>query len=167
VQRDILPIVEGTTVNTRYGFVRTDHILFIAAGAFHVSKPSDLIPELQGRFPIRVELKSLTEADFIRILKEPKNALIKQSQALLDTEGIKLSFTDDALVELARCAAQVNAQAENIGARRLHTILEKVLEEISFEGPDLKKKTVKIDAEYVKKQLADIIKDQDLSRYIL
>jgi ATP-dependent HslUV protease ATP-binding subunit HslU len=147
--------------------VRTDHILFIAAGAFHVSKPSDLIPELQGRFPIRVELKSLTEADFIRILKEPKNALIKQSQALLDTEGIKLSFTDDALVELARCAAQVNAQAENIGARRLHTILEKVLEEISFEGPDLKKKTVKIDAEYVKKQLADIIKDQDLSRYIL
>ncbi|MCA2969449.1 MAG: ATP-dependent protease ATPase subunit HslU [Acidobacteriaceae bacterium] len=167
VQRDILPIVEGTTVNTRYGFVRTDHILFIAAGAFHVSKPSDLIPELQGRFPIRVELKSLTEADFIRILKEPKNALIKQSQALLDTEGIRLSFTDDALVELARCAAQVNAQAENIGARRLHTILEKVLEEISFEGPDLKKKTVKIDAEYVRKQLMGIIQDQDLSRYIL
>ena len=126
VQRDILPIVEGTTVNTRYGFVRTDHILFIAAGAFHVSKPSDLIPELQGRFPIRVELKSLTEQDFIRILKEPKNALIKQSQALLDTEGIKLSFTEDALVELARFAAVVNAQAENIGARRLHTILEKV-----------------------------------------
>jgi ATP-dependent HslUV protease ATP-binding subunit HslU len=147
--------------------VRTDHILFIAAGAFHVSKPSDLIPELQGRFPIRVELKSLTEADFIRILKEPKNALIKQSQALLDTEGIRLSFTDDALVELARCAAQVNAQAENIGARRLHTILEKVLEEISFEGPDLKKKTVKIDAEYVRKQLMGIIQDQDLSRYIL
>jgi ATP-dependent HslUV protease ATP-binding subunit HslU len=167
VQRDILPIVEGTTVNTRYGFVRTDHILFIAAGAFHVSKPSDLIPELQGRFPIRVELKALTEQDFIRILKEPKNALIKQSQALLDTEGIKLSFTEDALVELARYAAQVNSQAENIGARRLHTILEKVLEEISFEGPDLKKKTVKIDAEYVRKQLADIIKDQDLSRYIL
>ncbi len=167
VQRDILPIVEGTTVNTRYGFVRTDHILFIAAGAFHVSKPSDLIPELQGRFPIRVELKSLTEQDFIRILKEPKNALIKQSQALLDTEGIKLSFTEDALVELARFAAQVNAQAENIGARRLHTILEKVLEEISFEGPDLKKKTVKIDAEYVRKQLADIVKDQDLTRYIL
>ena len=167
VQRDILPIVEGTTVNTRYGFVRTDHILFIAAGAFHVSKPSDLIPELQGRFPIRVELKSLTEQDFIRILKEPKNALIKQSQALLDTEGIKLSFTEDALVELARFAAVVNAQAENIGARRLHTILEKVLEEISFEGPDLKKKTVKIDAEYVRKQLAEIVKDQDLSRYIL
>jgi len=167
VQRDILPIVEGTTVNTRYGFVRTDHILFIAAGAFHVSKPSDLIPELQARFPIRVELKSLTEQDFIRILKEPKNALIKQSQALLDTEGIKLSFTEDALVELARFAAQVNAQAENIGARRLHTILEKVLEEISFEGPDLKKKTVKIDAEYVRKQLAEIVKDQDLTRYIL
>ena len=154
-------------MNTRYGFVRTDHILFIAAGAFHVSKPSDLIPELQGRFPIRVELKSLTEQDFIRILKEPKNALIKQSQALLDTEGIKLSFTEDALVELARFAAVVNAQAENIGARRLHTILEKVLEEISFEGPDLKKKTVKIDAEYVRKQLAEIVKDQDLTRYIL
>lgn len=167
VQRDILPIVEGTTVNTRYGFVRTDHILFIAAGAFHVSKPSDLIPELQGRFPIRVELKSLTEADFIRILKEPKNALIKQYTALLETEGIKLSFTDDALEELASLAAKVNESAENIGARRLHTILEKVLEEISFEGPDLKRKTVKIDAEYVRKQLADIVKDQDLSRYIL
>ena len=167
VQRDILPIVEGTTVNTRYGFVRTDHILFIAAGAFHVSKPSDLIPELQGRFPIRVELKSLTEADFIRILKEPKNALIKQYTALLETEGIKLAFTDDALEELARYAAQVNESAENIGARRLHTILEKVLEEISFEGPDLRKKNVKIDAAYVKKQLADIVSDQDLSRYIL
>jgi ATP-dependent HslUV protease ATP-binding subunit HslU len=167
VQRDILPIVEGTTVNTRYGFVRTDHILFIAAGAFHVSKPSDLIPELQGRFPIRVELKSLTEADFIRILKEPKNALIKQYTALLETEGIKLSFTDDALEELARLAARVNETAENIGARRLHTILEKVLEEISFEGPDLKRKTVKIDGEYVRKQLIDIVKDQDLSRYIL
>jgi ATP-dependent HslUV protease ATP-binding subunit HslU len=167
VQRDILPIVEGTTVNTRYGFVRTDHILFIAAGAFHVSKPSDLIPELQGRFPIRVELKSLTEADFIRILKEPKNALIKQYTALLETEGIKLNFTDDALEELARLAARVNESAENIGARRLHTILEKVLEEISFEGPDLKRKTVKIDAEYVRKQLIDIVKDQDLSRYIL
>jgi ATP-dependent HslUV protease ATP-binding subunit HslU len=167
VQRDILPIVEGTTVNTRYGFVRTDHILFIAAGAFHVSKPSDLIPELQGRFPIRVELKSLSEADFIRILKEPKNALIKQYTALLETEGIKLSFTDDALEELARLAARVNDSAENIGARRLHTILEKVLEEISFEGPNLKRKTVKIDGEYVRKQLMDIVKDQDLSRYIL
>jgi ATP-dependent HslUV protease ATP-binding subunit HslU len=167
VQRDILPIVEGTTVNTRHGFVRTDHILFIAAGAFHVSKPSDLIPELQGRFPIRVELKSLVEADFIRILKEPKNALIKQYTALLETEGIKLTFTDDALVELARLATRVNESAENIGARRLHTILEKTVEEISFEGPDLKKKTVKIDAEYVRKQLAEIVKDQDLSRYIL
>jgi ATP-dependent HslUV protease ATP-binding subunit HslU len=167
VQRDILPIVEGTTVNTRYGFVRTDHILFIAAGAFHVSKPSDLIPELQGRFPIRVELKSLTEADFIRILKEPKNALIKQYQALLDTEGIKLVFTEDALQEIASFATRVNESTENIGARRLHTILEKLLEEISFDGPDLKKKNVKVDAAYVRKQLADIVKDQDLSRYIL
>jgi ATP-dependent HslUV protease ATP-binding subunit HslU len=167
VQRDILPIVEGTTVNTRHGFVRTDHILFIAAGAFHVSKPSDLIPELQGRFPIRVELKSLVEADFIRILKEPKNALIKQYTALLETEGIKLTFTDDALVELARLATRVNESAENIGARRLHTILEKTVVEISFVGPDLKKKTVKIDAEYVRKQLTEIVKDQDLSRYIL
>ncbi len=167
VQRDILPIVEGTTVNTRHGFVRTDHILFVAAGAFHVSKPADLIPELQGRFPIRVELKSLTEEDFIRILKEPKSALVKQYTALLDTEGIKLSFTDDAVIEMARIAAQVNQSAENIGARRLHTIMEKLLEEISFEGPDLKKKTVKIDAAYVRKRLADIVKDQDLSRYIL
>ena len=167
VQRDILPIVEGTTVNTRHGFVRTDHILFMAAGAFHVSKPSDLIPELQGRFPIRVELKSLTEEDFIRILKEPKNALVKQYTALLDTEGIRLTFTEDALVEIARCAARVNDTAENIGARRLHTIMEKLLEEISFEGPDLKKKNVKIDRVYVEKQLAEIIKDQDLSRYIL
>jgi ATP-dependent HslUV protease ATP-binding subunit HslU len=167
VQRDILPIVEGTTVNTRYGFVRTDHILFIAAGAFHVSKPSDLIPELQGRFPIRVELKSLTEEDFIRILKEPKNALIKQYQALLDTEGIKLTFTEDALQEVAGFAARVNESTENIGARRLHTILEKLLEDISFDGPDLKKKVVKIDSAYVRKQLADIVKDQDLSRYIL
>ena len=167
VQRDILPIVEGTTVNTRYGFVRTDHILFIAAGAFHVSKPSDLIPELQGRFPIRVELKSLTEEDFIRILKEPKNALIKQYQALLDTEGIKLSFSDDAVQEISSFAARVNESTENIGARRLHTILEKLLEDVSFDGPDLKKKTVKVDAAYVRKQLADIVKDQDLSRYIL
>ncbi len=167
VQRDILPIVEGTTVNTRYGFVRTDHILFIAAGAFHVSKPSDLIPELQGRFPIRVELKSLTVEDFIRILKEPKNALAKQYTALLETEGIKLTLTDDALEEVAKFAAQVNESAENIGARRLHTIMEKLLEEVSFEGPDLKKKTVKVDAHYVRRQLADIVKDQDLSRYIL
>ena len=167
VQRDILPIVEGTTVNTRYGFVRTDHILFIAAGAFHVSKPSDMIPELQGRFPIRVELKSLTESDFIRILKEPKNALIKQYTALLETEGIKLSFSDDALEEVARLAARVNESNENIGARRLHTVMEKVLDEISFEGPDLKKKNVKIDAAYVRQQLSEIVKDQDLTRYIL
>jgi ATP-dependent HslUV protease ATP-binding subunit HslU len=167
VQRDILPIVEGTTVNTRYGFVRTDHILFIAAGAFHVSKPSDMIPELQGRFPIRVELKSLTVEDFIRILKEPKNALAKQYTALLETEGIKLILADDALEEVAKFAAQVNESSENIGARRLHTIMEKLLEEVSFAGPDLKKKTVKVDAAYVRKQLADIVKDQDLSRYIL
>ena len=167
VQRDILPIVEGTTVNTRHGFVRTDHILFIAAGAFHVSKPSDLIPELQGRFPIRVELKSLSVEDFVRILKEPKNALSKQYVALMDTEGIKLQLTDDALEEVARFAAKVNESSENIGARRLHTIMEKLLEEISFEGPDLKKKSVKVDAAYVRRQLAEIVKDQDLSRYIL
>ncbi len=167
VQRDILPIVEGTTVNTRYGFVRTDHILFIAAGAFHVSKPSDLIPELQGRFPIRVELQSLTEDDFLRILKEPKNALVKQYEALLETEGIKLKFTEDALREIARIAAHVNETAENIGARRLHTIMEKVLEELSFEAPDLRRKTFRVDAEYVRKQLADIVADEDLSKYIL
>jgi ATP-dependent HslUV protease ATP-binding subunit HslU len=167
VQRDILPIVEGTTVNTRHGFVRTDHILFIAAGAFHVSKPSDMIPELQGRFPIRVELKSLSVEDFIRILKEPKNALAKQYSALLETEGIKLTFTDDALEEVAKFAARVNESSENIGARRLHTIMEKLLEEISFQGPDLKKKSMKVDANYVRSQLADIVKDQDLSRYIL
>lgn len=167
VQRDILPIVEGTTVNTRHGFVRTDHILFIAAGAFHVSKPSDMIPELQGRFPIRVELKSLSEEDFIRILQEPKNALVKQYEALLETEGIKLAFTDDALAEVARYAARVNENTENIGARRLHTIMEKLLEDVSFDGPDLRKKSLKIDAPYVKTQLASIVKDQDLSRYIL
>jgi ATP-dependent HslUV protease ATP-binding subunit HslU len=167
VQRDILPIVEGTTVNTRHGFVRTDHILFVAAGAFHVSKPADLIPELQGRFPIRVELKTLTEEDFIRILREPKSALVKQYMALLETEGIKLTFTDDALQEIARIAAQVNDSMENIGARRLHTIMEKLLEEISFNGPDLKKKNIKIDSDYVRKQLAEIVKDQDLSKYIL
>ncbi len=167
VQRDILPIVEGTTVNTRHGFVRTDHILFIAAGAFHVSKPSDMIPELQGRFPIRVELKTLTVEDFIRILKEPKNALIKQYTALLETEGVKLVFSDDAIEEVAKFAAQVNETSENIGARRLHTIMEKLLEQISFEGPDLKKKSIKIDRAYVRLQLADIVKDQDLSRYIL
>jgi ATP-dependent HslUV protease ATP-binding subunit HslU len=167
VQRDILPIVEGTTVNTRYGMIRTDHILFIAAGAFHISKPSDLIPELQGRLPIRVELSPLVEADFVRILTEPKNALIKQYIALLDTEGLKLSFTEDAIATLARFAVTVNEQTENIGARRLHTILEKVLDEISFEAPDMKKKNVKVDGPYVTKQLADIVKNQDLSRYIL
>ena len=167
VQRDILPIVEGTTVNTRYGMVRTDHVLFIAAGAFHVSKPSDLIPELQGRFPIRVELSSLTVEDFVKILQEPKNALIKQYVALLETEGIKLSFTEEAIGEIAKFATVVNEQTENIGARRLHTIMERLLDEISFEGPDLKKKTVKIDSAYVQKQLAQIVKDQDLSRYIL
>jgi len=167
VQRDILPIVEGTTVNSRYGMIRTDHILFIAAGAFHVSKPSDLIPELQGRFPIRVELTSLTEQDFVRILTEPKNALLKQYAALLDTESLKLTFSDDAIAGIARFAAQVNSQTENIGARRLHTILEKVLDEISFEAPELKKKQVKIDAAYVEKQLANIVKDQDLTRYML
>jgi ATP-dependent HslUV protease ATP-binding subunit HslU len=167
VQRDILPIVEGTTVNTRYGFVRTDHILFIAAGAFHVAKPADLIPELQGRFPIRVELDSLTIDDFVRILTEPQNALIKQYVALLETEGIKLTFLNDAVQEIARFAATVNDSTENIGARRLHTIMEKLLDDISFEGPDLKKKTIQIDAAYVQKMLADIVKDQDLSRYIL
>jgi len=167
VQRDILPIIEGTTVNTRYGMIRTDHILFIAAGAFHVTKPSDLIPELQGRLPIRVEMQSLKEEDFVRILTEPKNALIKQYIALLDTEGVKLSFTEDAVQTVARFATSVNEQTENIGARRLHTILEKVLDELSFEAPDLKKKTVKVDAAYVNRQLADIVKNQDLSRYIL
>ena len=167
VQRDILPIIEGTTVNTRYGMIRTDHILFVAAGAFHVSKPSDLIPELQGRLPIRVELQSLKEEDFIRILTEPKNALIKQYVALLETEGIKLNITEDAVVAIAKFASTVNEQTENIGARRLHTIMEKVLDELSFEAPDLKKKAVKVDAAYVSKQLADIVKNQDLSRYIL
>ncbi|HEV2113648.1 MAG TPA: ATP-dependent protease ATPase subunit HslU [Terriglobales bacterium] len=167
VQRDILPIVEGTTVNTRYGMVRTDHILFIAAGAFHVSKPSDLIPELQGRFPIRVELKSLTMEDFIRILTEPKSSLVKQYTALLETEGLKLEFTREALDEIAHFAFRVNENTENIGARRLHTIMERVLDEISFDAPDMKEKEVKVDAAYVQKMLADIVKDQDLSRYIL
>jgi ATP-dependent HslUV protease ATP-binding subunit HslU len=167
VQRDILPIVEGTTINTRYGMLRTDHILFIAAGAFHVSKPSDLIPELQGRFPIRVELKSLTVEDFVRILTEPKSSLTKQYVALLETEGLKLEFTTDALEEIAIFAAKVNETTENIGARRLHTIMERVLDRISFEAPELKEKEVKIDRDYVGKMLADIVKDHDLSRYIL
>jgi ATP-dependent HslUV protease ATP-binding subunit HslU len=167
VQRDILPIVEGTTVNTRYGMVRTDHILFIAAGAFHVSKPSDLIPELQGRFPIRVELQSLTMEDFVRILTEPKSSLVKQYTALLDTEGVKLEFTPEALDEIAHFAFRVNESTENIGARRLHTIMERVLDELSFEAPEKKGEHVTIDAEYVRKMLTDIVKDQDLSRYIL
>ncbi len=167
VQRDILPIVEGTTINTRYGMVRTDHILFIAAGAFHVSKPSDLIPELQGRFPIRVELKSLNVEDFVKILTEPKSSLVKQYIALLETEGIKLEFTPDALEQVANFAARVNETTENIGARRLHTIMERVLDEISFSAPELKEKDVRIDGDYVRKMLADVVKDQDLSRYIL
>ena len=167
VQRDILPIVEGTTVNTRYGMVRTDHVLFIAAGAFHVSKPSDLIPELQGRFPIRVELQSLTMDDFIRILTEPKSSLVKQYTALLETEGVKLEFTKEALAEIARFAFRVNEGTENIGARRLHTIMERVLDEISFSAPERKGEQITVDAEYVGKMLADIVKDQDLSRYIL
>jgi ATP-dependent HslUV protease ATP-binding subunit HslU len=167
VQRDILPIVEGTTVNTRYGMVRTDHILFIAAGAFHVSKPSDLIPELQGRFPIRVELESLTIEDFKRILTEPRNALIKQYQAMMETEGVTIDFSNDAIDAIANFAAQVNQQTEDIGARRLQTIMEKLLEEISFEGPDLEPKKQRIDATYVHQMLAATVKDQDLSRYIL
>ena len=167
VQRDILPIVEGTTVNTRYGMVRTDHILFIAAGAFHVSKPSDLIPELQGRFPIRVELQSLTVEDFIKILTEPKSSLTKQYIALLDTEGVQLEFTPEALQEVAHFAFRVNEGTENIGARRLHTIMEKVLDVISFEASDMKEKHVIVDADYVRNTLTDIVKDQDLSRYIL
>jgi ATP-dependent HslUV protease ATP-binding subunit HslU len=167
VQRDILPIVEGTTVNTRYGMVRTDHILFVAAGAFHVSKPSDLIPELQGRFPIRVELQSLTMQDFIRILTEPKSSLTKQYIALLETEGVKLEFTPDALDEIARFAFRVNEGTENIGARRLHTIMERVLDEISFDAPERKGQTFTVDAAYVQKMLSEIVKDQDLSRYIL
>ena len=212
VQRDILPIVEGTTVNTKYGMVSTDHILFIAAGAFHVSKPSDLIPELQGRFPIRVELQSLTVNDFVRILTEPKSSLVKQSTALLETEGLKLEFTKEAIQEMAQFAFRVNETTENIGARRLHTILERVLDEISFQAPDLFKsprtemteegvvgevhvsapltsepqlpspplpvierkkddgtveKVIVVDPEYVRQQVASIVKDQDLSRYIL
>jgi len=167
VQRDILPIVEGTTVNSRYGMVRTDHILFIAAGAFHVSKPSDLIPELQGRFPIRVELESLTVEDFKRILTEPRNALIKQYQAMMETEGVSIEFTSDAIDSIASFAMQVNEQTENIGARRLQTIMEKLLEEISFEGPDLEPKSQRVDARYVENMLSETVKDQDLSRYIL
>ena len=167
VQRDILPIVEGTTVNTRYGMVRTDHVLFIAAGAFHVSKPSDLIPELQGRFPIRVELKPLTVDDFKRILTEPKNSLVRQYKALLGTEGIDIDFTTEAIDAIARFAFSVNEQTEDIGARRLHTIMETLLDEYSFEGPDLEDKSVIVGGDYVNKQLAAIVKNEDLSRYIL
>jgi len=167
VQRDILPIVEGTTVNTKHGMVRTDHILFIAAGAFHVSKPSDLIPELQGRFPIRVELEPLGREEFVRILTEPRSALVKQYVALMETEGISLDFTDDAIERIADFATIVNDRTENIGARRLHTVMEKLLDEISFAGPDLADKTVTIDAAYVARMLADIVKNEDLSRYIL
>jgi len=167
VQRDILPIVEGTTVNTKYGMVRTDHILFIAAGAFHVSKPSDLIPELQGRFPIRVELEALGRDEFVRILTEPRSALVKQYTALMETEGITLTFTADAIHRIADYATMVNDRTENIGARRLHTVMEKLLDEISFEGPDLPDKVVVIDEPYVTRMLADIVKNEDLSRYIL
>lgn len=167
VQRDLLPLVEGTSVPTKYGMVRTDHILFIAAGAFHVSKPSDLIPELQGRFPIRVELHDLKQEDFIRILKEPENSLTKQYTALMETEGIQLRIEDEAIEEIAKIACRVNERSENIGARRLHTIMERVLDEIAFEAPELKEKQVKIDAEYVKKRLMPLVKDEDLSRYIL
>jgi len=167
VQRDILPIVEGSTVNTKHGPVKTDHILFIAAGAFHVAKPSDLIPELQGRFPIRVELESLGEEEFVRILTEPKNALIRQYQALLATEGLDLEFTADGIHEVARTAATVNDRTENIGARRLHTILEKLLEDLSFDAPERREKKIVIDAGFVRERLAQIVRDEDLSRYIL
>jgi ATP-dependent HslUV protease ATP-binding subunit HslU len=167
VQRDLLPIIEGTTVNTRYGLVRTDHILFIGAGAFHVSKPADLIPELQGRFPIRVELTPLERDDFIRILVEPENALIKQYKALMGTEGLRVEFTEDAINEIADVAVKVNEDAENIGARRLHTIMEKVMEEISFAAPNIQETTIQIDRGYVQRQLQEILKDQDLRRFIL
>ncbi|MDQ0286853.1 ATP-dependent HslUV protease ATP-binding subunit HslU [Desulfofundulus luciae] len=167
VQRDILPIVEGSTVMTRYGPVKTDHILFIAAGAFHTAKPSDLIPELQGRFPIRVELSSLSEEDFLQILTEPENALIKQYTALLATEGVNVIFSQDSLVEIAKIAYTVNEQTENIGARRLHTIMEKLLEDLSFDAPELQGQTITIDRDYVQQKLGDIVKNEDLSRYIL
>ena len=167
VQRDLLPIVEGSTVNTKYGMVKTDHILFVASGAFHSAKPSDLIPEFQGRFPIRVELSSLGKEDFVRILTEPKNALIKQYAALLETEGIHLNFADDAIQEIAQIASEVNEKTENIGARRLHTVLERLLDEISFTAPEMPGKNVTIDAQYVRERLGPILKNEDLSRYIL
>ncbi len=167
VQRDLLPIIEGTTVNTRFGLVRTDHILFIGAGAFHVSKPSDLIPELQGRFPIRVELTPLSKEDFVRILTEPENALIRQYEALMGTEGVHVAFTPDAVDEIADIAEKVNADAENIGARRLHTVVEKVMEDISFAAPDTAEKSVRIDRDYVQDHLKDVLVNQDLRRFIL
>jgi ATP-dependent HslUV protease ATP-binding subunit HslU len=167
VQRDILPIVEGTTVTTKYGMVKTDHILFIAAGAFHVSKPSDLIPELQGRFPIRVELDSLGKADLVRILTEPENALIKQYRALLETESVKVKFTEDGIAEIAEMAALINERTENIGARRLYTMMEKLLDEVSFDAPDMSGKDMVIDVKYVQKRLESFVQDEDLSRYIL
>lgn len=167
VQRDLLPIVEGSTISTKYGMVRTNHVLFIAAGAFHVSKPSDLIPELQGRFPIRVELEPLTKEDFLRILTEPKNALIKQYVALMETEGIMIDFTSEAIEEIAAMAVKVNDQTENIGARRLFTIMEKLLDQVAFDAPDMKEKELKVDGKYVQERLAKIVKNQDLSRYIL
>ena len=167
VQRDLLPIVEGSTVNTKYGMVKTDHILFVASGAFHTAKPSDLIPEFQGRFPIRVELSSLGKEDFVRILTEPRNALLKQYEALLDTEGVHLTFGSDAIEEIARIASDVNERTENIGARRLHTILERLLDDVSFAAPEMNGKEVAIDATYVRDRLLPILKNEDLSRYIL
>jgi ATP-dependent HslUV protease ATP-binding subunit HslU len=167
VQRGLLPIVEGSTVMTKYGPVQTDHILFIAAGAFHATKPSDLIPELQGRFPLRVELSALGEEDFVRILNEPESSLIKQYTALMGTEGVELQFTSEGVAEIARIAAQVNEQTENIGARRLHTVMERLLEQVSFEASDISPTSVKITAEYVREQLAEVVKDLDLTRYIL
>ncbi len=167
VQRDLLPIVEGSSVNTKYGAVRTDHILFVASGAFHTTKPSDLIPEFQGRFPIRVELKALSGNDFVRILTEPENALTRQYSALLATEGVELTFTDDAVAALAEMAAQINSRTENIGARRLHTVMERLLEDLSFSAPEMSKQSIRIDAAYVHQRLDPILKDEDLSRYIL
>jgi len=167
VQRDLLPIVEGSKVSTKYGLVRTDHILFIAAGAFHIAKPSDLLPELQGRFPIRVELKPLTKEDFIRILTEPKNALTKQYKALLETEGVEIEFTPDGIEEIARIAEEANSKAENIGARRLHTVMEKLLEELSFNAPEMKGEKVVIDRDYVREKLGKVIEDEDLTKYVL
>jgi ATP-dependent HslUV protease ATP-binding subunit HslU len=167
VQRDLLPIVEGTTVMTKYGPVKTDHILFIGAGAFHVSKPSDLIPEMQGRFPIRVELESLSKEDFVRILTEPASSLTKQYAALLATDGVEITFTEDGVKEIAEMAYKVNSESENIGARRLHTVMERLLEDVLFESPDLKEKTVLVDAQYVRERILDLVENKDVSRYIL